>query len=241
MVQRALATGTTIVPRIVTNFSVFGQTTPDWFFDLPGAQYYYPHARAETDGDKAPVPWDPVYQEKFASFLRALGERYDGNPAIEFFQIAGAGVYGEMYMGSRLPEGYSVQAHKTANAHWINAWRIAFPTTHLALMVNALGHNIGEDAAAYAVSKGYYLQMNNPIGNPPTRAILEQHEAETKIIIEAENGGCVQATGSKFRDLMDALFDHGFSVDYITLCSQSFADSRTSDALMTVWDRLRRQ
>jgi hypothetical protein len=29
-------------------------------------------------------------------------------------------------------------------------------------------------------------------------------------------------------------------VDYVTLCSQTFSDGRTSDALTTVWDRLRR-
>jgi hypothetical protein len=239
-VQRALATGTNIVPRIVTNFSVFGQSTPDWFFALPGAQHYYPHPRAETQGYEAPVAWDPVYQEKFASFLRALGERYDGNPAIEFFQIAGAGVYGEMYLGSQLPEGYTVQAHKQAVAHWIDAWRIAFPQTDLSLMINALGSNIGEDGAAYAVSKGYFLQMNTPTGNAPTRAILEAHHTATKIVVEAENGGCRDATGSKFADLMDSLFNYGYDVDYVTLCSQTFSDGRTSDALTTVWDRLRR-
>ena len=124
-VVQALTTGTRIIPRIVTNFSIFGETSPDWFFDAKGAQYYYPHDEAENLDYRAPIPWDPVYEDKFGAFLEALGERYNGNPAIEFFQITSAGVYGELYLGSNRPDGFTVQVYKASIEHWTDAWRDA--------------------------------------------------------------------------------------------------------------------
>ncbi|MFQ5875051.1 MAG: hypothetical protein ACE5JL_14820 [Dehalococcoidia bacterium] len=67
-----------------------------------GAQHYYPSDGAKSRGYKAPVPWDPVYKEKFGDFLRALGARYNGNPTIEFFQTnAGSGLYGEVILSAQ--------------------------------------------------------------------------------------------------------------------------------------------
>jgi hypothetical protein len=237
-IDQARRSGTKIVPRIVTNFSIFGQATPDWYFDLPNAEHYYPHEAAKDDGYKAPVAWDPVYKQKFGEFLKALGKRYDGNPAIEFFQIASSGVYGELYLGSELPDDYSVDNHKEAIEYWTDAWRDAFPNTHLSIMLNGLGNDVGQDAASHAVSKGYYLQMNSPVGHPATRALLKEFDQDTKIVIEAENGGCRDATGSAFTDLMDTLFGFGYHVDYVTLCPQTFTDASSAAVLQEVWDRL---
>ena len=239
-VVQALTTGTRIIPRIVTNFSIFGETSPDWFFDAKGAQYYYPHDEAENLDYRAPIPWDPVYEDKFGAFLEALGERYNGNPAIEFFQITSAGVYGELYLGSNRPDGFTVQVYKASIEHWTDAWRDAFPNTNLSIMINGLGDNVGEEAASHAVERGYYLQMNSPIGHPATRALLAEYADVTKIIIEAENGGCQTATGVGFQEMVHSLFGFGYHVDYVTLCPQSFIPGSTGEELERVWERLPR-
>jgi hypothetical protein len=78
----AHATGRKVAPRVYTNMSDFGQATPDWVFEA-GAQAYTLYAESST---AQPVPTDDVFGEKFAVFLAAFGERYDGHPAIEFVQ-----------------------------------------------------------------------------------------------------------------------------------------------------------
>ena len=221
--------GRTVMLRVFTNRSGGAQASPTWFFSSPGAAYYYPAGSTY----RSPVAWDPVYQEKFGRFVEALGQRYDGHSALELIQITGVGVYGEMYLGYRNPGGYSVTKHKDAIRYWTDTWASAFKTTRKSITVNALGSNIAEGGAAYAVSRGYYLQMNSPSGNSPTRAILSAHDASTKIVIEAENGGCKEATGSAFAQLIDTVFSYDYSVHYLVLCNQSFVSTSTGDTLST--------
>ena len=46
---------------------------------------------------------DPIYLEKHAAFLKALGERYDGRPDVEFLDIGSYGVWGEWH--TQYPDG----------------------------------------------------------------------------------------------------------------------------------------
>jgi hypothetical protein len=225
--SNAKSAGRTMIVRIFTNRSSAMQASPSWFFSTWGVGYYYPAGTTH----KSPVAWDAVYQQKFGNFLKAFGQRYNGHPQIEFIQIAGVGVYGEMYMGSRNPSGYTAQKHKDAIRHWTDAWRSAFPNTGLAIAVNALGSNIGEGGASHAVSRGYVLQMNTPTGNSATRAILTTHHKATRISIEAENGGCRDATGPGFDSLIESVFSYDYDVHYLLLCNHSFINSGTQNTL----------
>ena len=77
--------GRTVVLRVFSNRSGFGQASPSWFFTSPGADYYYPSGSTY----QSPVAWDPTYQQKFGSFVEALGRRYNGHSALELIQITG--------------------------------------------------------------------------------------------------------------------------------------------------------
>jgi hypothetical protein len=46
------------------------------------------------NGRVVPVPWDPVYRERYKALIAEVGKRYDGHPALEFVRI-GAGHIGE--------------------------------------------------------------------------------------------------------------------------------------------------
>ena len=233
----AHAAGRKVAPRVYTNAGDFSQATPGWVFDA-GAAAYQIEAGAST---YQPVPTDAVFDEKFGAFLRALGQRYNGNDDIEFFQTnAGMGAYGEMVWwldeASRLP-GYSAGAHIGTVQFWIDRWRDAFPDTHLALMQNYLGHGIAETVTAYAVERGFYLQSNSPGHEEAAAAILETHEAQTKIIIEIENRGCRTATGTAFDGVLAQVFTHGFAVDYLVVCAETFEDAEASQR---AYDALRK-
>jgi hypothetical protein len=241
-IAEAEATGTRIVPRVLTNASLFGQASPDWFFETPDALAYYPSAEAESEGFKAPVAWDPAFQRKFGNFLRALGQRYDGNPTIEFFQTnAGGGLYGEVVLTKNhnyFPPGWTPDVQRNSIFYWLDRWQEAFPRTELSLMVNHVGENIGEDAAAYAADRGVYLQQNTPWLSPEGIALFLAHHDETKIVLEVEDG-CHSTGEADFDHLIDTVFGYGFAIDYLHLCGEDLWEGTAATRLSAVWQRLR--
>jgi hypothetical protein len=94
-------------------------------------------------------------------------------------------------------------------------------------MVNEIGGTLAGDAAAHAVAKGYYLQTNSTPSNAGTRALLNAHDHETKIVVEAENTG-VGAVLPEFETRMDEMFDLFDEVDYAIVHESSFSDGPTS-------------
>ncbi|HEY64438.1 MAG TPA: DNRLRE domain-containing protein, partial [Caldilineae bacterium] len=62
--------------------------TPDWVFAK------YPHLKVECDGYIIPRYWHPDFLAEYEKFVRAVGQRYDGDPRIEWVQVA-VGLYGE--------------------------------------------------------------------------------------------------------------------------------------------------
>jgi hypothetical protein len=235
--NNAAAKAMRIAPRVYTNLGDFGQGTPDWVFAAGAASYY-----AEPGASiRQPVPMDPVFTAKFGRFLEAFGDRYDGHPQIEFIQTnAAMGTYGEMVWGypeSYRPAGWSPDVQVGTTRYWIDRWRLAFPRTPLVIMENFIGHGIAETATDYAVSRGFYLQANDPWHGAESRAILARHGGRTKIVMEVEDRGCRSARGDAFDGMVDHVFSGGYPVDYLTVCRASFEDpARMQRAI----DRLRR-
>ena len=238
----AQASGRKIVPRIYTNVDFFGQATPEWFFQQPGASFYYTSQLAQSQGIKAPVPWDPVYKQQFGAFLAALGARYNGNPNIAFFQTnAGGGLYGELIMSVEglIPPDYTPQLQVDTSGWWLNQWLAAFPNTHLSYMINVLGYNIGEVMADYAAQLGVYLQVNTPWLSQQAVDIFRNNQNRTGIVMEVEDSSCQSATGPAFDAMIQHVFSYGFAIDYLDLCEQSFNDPGTAAKLPSVIARLR--
>ncbi len=220
-----------VAPRIYTNLGEFDQGTPDWVFAAGAASYVF-----DGGATRQPIPTDPVFTDKFARFLAAFGARYNGNPLIEFVQTnAGMGGYGEMVWD--LPEDVSASTQIATSNFWVDRWREAFPNTPLVLMVNFIGHDIGESIAEHAVSRGFYLQANNPDQPDELIDIFRRHAGRTKIILEIENNGCESSTGPEFDAMAAHIFSYGVPIDYLTVCEDTLHDP---DRTLAVIDRLRR-
>lgn len=242
-IAQAQAAGKKIIPRVDTNVAGWGQATPSWVFNA-GAAWYYNSEFSQSNGMRQPVPTDPVFKQKFLTFLRALGARYNGHPTIEFFQTnAGMGEYSEMVWGwpnNFKPSGWSPEVNLASNLYWIDRWEEAFPTTRLAVMLNCIGWDIAEETADYAVARGWYLQQNDlDLDDSCRRSLFADRDEQTRIAVEAENGGGNASTGSAFDGLMDNVLNRGFAVDYIMLHSNSFLDPATAAKLPSVEARLR--
>ena len=241
-IAAAQSSGRQVVPRIYTNVDFFGKATPDWFFALPGASFYYSSQAAQAQGIKEPVPWDPAFKQQFGAFLAALGARYDGNPAIAFFQTnAGGGLYGELIMSvsGMMPPGYTPQLQVDTSAWWLDQWLAAFPNTHLSYMINELGYGVGEVMADYAAKLGVYLQQNSPWLSQAAVDIFRKNQNRTGIVLEIEDSGCQSATGPAFDAMIAHIFSYGFAIDYLELCEKSFDDPATNAKLPSVISRLR--
>lgn len=216
--------GKRVVPRVYTNIGDFDQATPQWVFDAGARSYRF----GDTSDTDQPLPTDPVFTQKFGDFLAALGQRYNGNADIEFFQTnAGMGGYGEMvwsYGNAAPPPGWSPQVEVDTVAYWIDRWRDAFPDTNLSLMINPIASGIAESVSKYAADRRFFLQTNTPDQSPAAVTIFKRHAPETRIVFEIENNGCQGATGADFDALASQIFDYGFPIDYLTVCASTFDD-----------------
>jgi hypothetical protein len=134
--------------------------TPEWVFKAG-----VPAVSHRGGKQKDPVYWHPLYMQKYLGFIKKIGEAFEGMDGLEYVDMRGIGVWGEMHLGTFFNDmwnkeemsryGYTDDAYKDAYRKMIDAYRIAFPTTRLFL-------NIGshEDLANYAVSRKVGLRSD---------------------------------------------------------------------------------
>lgn len=95
-ISRLLATcrerGLRLAFRIVVDGRDQGQNTPMYVIDA-GAEYY-----TEGNGNhKSPYPDDPVFQEKYARFIKAFAEDFNDHDKVDFIDAFGLGKWGESH------------------------------------------------------------------------------------------------------------------------------------------------
>jgi hypothetical protein len=84
-------------------------TSPKWLFDAGCKSHEYlqggddPTSGGERIPRLEPDYADPLYLAKHGAFLKALGERYDGHPQVEFLDIGSYGVWGEWHTKHPVP------------------------------------------------------------------------------------------------------------------------------------------
>ncbi len=97
--------------RIVVDGRDQGQNTPMYVIDA-GAEYY-----TEGKGNhKSPYPDDPVFQEKYAKFIKALAEDFNDPYKMDFIDAFGLGKWGESHAMV-----YKNPKNKMAVADWITS------------------------------------------------------------------------------------------------------------------------
>ncbi len=86
--------GLRVAFRIVVDGRDQGQNTPQYVFDAGAQGYYDPKNPGKN---LSPYPDDPVFQEKYAKFLRAFAAHYDNPEEVEFIDAYSLGKWGESH------------------------------------------------------------------------------------------------------------------------------------------------
>lgn len=168
-----------------------GYVTPKWVFDAGAKkieiQLKPDQSTTGTPGRKiAPVFDDPIFLDKFANFLRAFANRYDGDPRIAVLDIRSYGNWGEAHM---YPFGVPDIAPEKFRQH-VQMHLDAFKRTQLCLSRNA------------------HLGRFGPLKPVFDWAVLEKHVAPRRDGICGNSDGSETAIGLGIAPGVFELFDN---------------------------------
>ena len=154
---------------------IAGARTPEWVYDAGAFPYVFidndPWRSTYGEELTVPIPWDPIYQEKWANLVAVMGQRYADHPAVKIVAITGPGHGGEMHLGDKGNQAaWTAMGYTNAvmTQAWIDAtdvYREAFPHQHLSIGIAhpvAFGQpaQVVAGVAAYAADVGVGLQGN---------------------------------------------------------------------------------
>jgi hypothetical protein len=78
-----------------------GAFSPSWLINEGAASInitVQPNFSSQPQQLKMVLPWDPIFQTEWLSFVQAMAARYDGSPNVAYVYIGGPGVYIETYV-----------------------------------------------------------------------------------------------------------------------------------------------
>ncbi|MBX7235145.1 MAG: DNRLRE domain-containing protein [Caldilineales bacterium] len=128
----------------------------------------YPDLKVVCDDNWViPKYWDARYLDAYGRFIRAFGQRFDGDPRLEFVEI-GVGLYGEtkpsdsMHVECLEKAGLTSQAWVQTARRIMDDYRAAFPRTEIMLMYSPFFKDVTErrQMTDYAASLGIGLKHN---------------------------------------------------------------------------------
>lgn len=151
--------GATVSMRVMTcsAHSAGYYSSPKWLFDAgcKGFEYEVGGGDPTSGGTRIkriePDYADPLYLSRHAAFIKALGQRYDGHPGVEFLDIGSYGNWGEWHTKHPVP----VAVRKSI----VDMYLGAFKKTPLVFMSD------DAEVLAYALPLGVGLRRDG-VGSP---------------------------------------------------------------------------
>ena len=152
-------------------------TSPKWLFDAGCRSHEYLQGGGDVTSGGARIPRlepdyaDPIFLEKHGAFLKAMGERYDGRPEVEFLDIGSYGVWGEWHTPNPAPPGIRKQI--------VDCYYAAFRKTPLVFMsddAEILGHALKRGAGLRRDGVGSPWHEQNWIGSKKYAGVPEMAE-----------------------------------------------------------------
>lgn len=205
--------------------------TPEWVF-----RSGVPAVSHRKGKQRDPVYWHPLYMQQYERFVAELGAAFDGMNGLEYVDMRGIGVWGEMHLGTFLEGmwtkaelaryGYSDELYKAAYRRMIDAYRKGFPSTRLFLNIGAhddladyaAGRRVGLRSDALSVTAGNDLraasrQFQRHCFNEGKRAVPCHYEFAGEHAVPQQLATAVDAA---LRDPLSYLFANPGSLHQVT-------------------------
>jgi hypothetical protein len=149
----AQVTPPNINPGKKISISIYaGWGTPSWVFSA-GAQSFSwvwdsGWGPAACSVVKTPLPWDPVFQSKWAAFLAAFGSKYDSNPYVTHVSFTGINsTDAEVWVPHKINESINVNGVTCKGYNDVADWQAAGYTR--TRMEGALDWDAAQFASAF--------------------------------------------------------------------------------------------
>jgi hypothetical protein len=136
-VHAASASGKKVILAVLP-----GAFTPQWALQgVQSAQFVVGYGFMNGTTVTLPMPWDATYLERWFAFVRALGARYDTNPAVVNVPATGPTSISEEMSLPNDPTslaqwkqlGYTLEKYEGAWQQTLAAYAQSFPTTQISL------------------------------------------------------------------------------------------------------------
>jgi Beta-galactosidase len=229
---------------------VAGINSPEWIYQARAKPFEFQnsnlaHPENYPTNLRMPIPWDEVYLSKWEAFIRAFGQRYNGNPNIYCIHMSGGGYIGELNLPKTYKKweqaGYSDEKLIAAWKRIIDAYQKAFPTIPTTIAINEpLGvdrsHVMGP-VVAYALEKypgKVYIQHNGLQATYPKQHRIREtlREAARKTVVGYQmvggKGWLENRVGDRTAAFRNALEDHA---SYIEVYASDIRDPLQKSAL----------
>jgi len=154
--QRWIDKGKQIALRITATESWMFYATPEWVFNEGVTGYECDREVRIIEPDYG----DPVFLEYVENFVRAMADRYDGNPNVAFVDIGHFGMWGEGHTVTTTPKHGKSWDIEVQKKH-IDIYCRHFKKTLLCLSDDYAGHDLRGDRFPimdYAFSRGVTMR-----------------------------------------------------------------------------------
>jgi Beta-galactosidase len=230
---------------------VNGLGAPAWLADRGAMMFAYSFHGTSV---QMPVPWDPVFLERWTSFVQAMGQRYDRNPALSLVHITTSTANGfEMQLPS-MPDdqrnwkriGYTTDAHVNAYHRVIDAFGRAFPSKAMDLEVHPVlnSDTVAQQVVAYANQKlgarfgvfaGWWSQRNADAVYPGMHTLLKEQAARTFATVQLATNATHDPNGfgaGGFQVALDRAYSDG--VRYFEIWDIDLLNSNLTPAIRSL-------
>lgn len=152
---------------------------PQWVYDA-GAEKYTAQSRDEPSEKIVFPKWDdPVYLQAHKDFVRALAEKYDGDPRVEFVDVRPFGDFGEWHNSFAVGDEQFMPSLEIQK-DMLDCYAAAFRKTLTVLPSNARG-----EIYRYALSIGITKRDDGLISTPNAEwSLLPAYRANMPVIGE---------------------------------------------------------
>ncbi len=198
--QRWIEKGKKVALRITACESNIRFATPEWVQKAGAKGFNFGKDKNLWEPDYG----DPVFLEKVDHFVRAMADRYDGNPNIAFIDLGHFGIWGEGHTFWSTKKEYSLEIKKKH----LDIYSNQFKKTLLCVSDDYAGANESKDLSfsAYALSKGVTLRDDSIMVDKPPHSWYSAELAQDfwpslPVILEHQHYGLSLESGAWNKDI----------------------------------------